>query len=47
MRKLFVAVNTRHEARKACPWAAVLAKAYGGYWAFETDAEYRQWRRQK
>ena len=41
MRKEFVETETREQAENACPWAAEIVKAEGGYWCFEsvTDAE--------
>lgn len=29
------------------PWATVIAKADGGFWAFESRADYRTWRQQR
>lgn len=46
MRKTFIETATRYQARKAAPWAAVIAKANGGFWAFESPDDYRAWRRQ-
>jgi hypothetical protein len=34
-------------ARKAAPWACVLAKVEGGYLAFESFADYRTWKNQR
>lgn len=47
MRTKFVEVATRYAARKACPWASVIAKAEGGFWAFESATDYYIWRGQR
>jgi len=47
MRKEFVECKSRATARRHCPWAAVIAKAEGGYWAFESVDDYRIWKVQK
>jgi hypothetical protein len=47
MRKAFLVVSTRYQAQKTAPWAAVIAKAEGGFWAFESYADYRTWRGQR
>ncbi len=46
MRKEFCEVKTRYMAKKQCPWAAIIAKACGGYWCFESAADYQVWRKQ-
>ena len=43
MRKQFVECRTRNTARRRCPWAVVIAKACGGFWAFESWDDYRIW----
>jgi hypothetical protein len=40
----FIEAATRYAARKAAPWAAVLAKMNGGYLAFATFRSYRLWK---
>ena len=47
MRKQFLPVATRYQARKAAPWAAIIAKCDGGFHAFESADDYRLWRGQK
>lgn len=47
MRKEFVECKSRATAAKRCPWAAIIAKADGGYWIFESITEYRTWKGQK
>lgn len=47
MRKEFTACHSRSTAKRRCPWAAVIAKAEGGYWAFESVADYSVWRNQR
>lgn len=44
---MFIQVATRSEARKAAPWAEVIAKVAGGFMAFEFVTDYDTWRRQK
>jgi len=34
-------------AKKIAPWAAVIAKTFGGFIAFESVADYATWRKQK
>lgn len=47
MRKQFVMCGSRYNARKQCPWASVIAKADGGYMAFESVTDYHIWSSQK
>lgn len=47
MRKTFVECKSYHTARRHCPWASIIAKAYGGYWAFESVVDYQTWRNQR
>lgn len=47
MKKQFVAVKTRKEAKKECPWAEKIVKADGGYLCFESYQDYLLWKRQK
>lgn len=47
MRIEFVECKYRYQAKKACPWASVIAKVTGGYRCFESVADYETWRRQK
>ncbi len=47
MRTEFVMCATRAQARKACPWAAKIAKVEGGYRCFECINHYRMWKNQK
>jgi hypothetical protein len=46
MRMQFTRVKTRYSARKLCPWAAIIAKAEGGFMCFESISDYRIWRSQ-
>jgi hypothetical protein len=47
MRVVFLEVPTYYAARKAAPWATVIAKVTGGYKAFESIQDYETWRNQK
>ena len=47
MRTEFIACASRSTAVRACPWAAKIAKVEGGYYAFESLADYATWRAQK
>lgn len=47
MRTEFLEVSTRYQARKAAPWAAVIASVCGGFRAFESAADYQTWRNQR
>lgn len=47
MRKEFVECKSRSTAARRCPWAAVIAKADGGYWCFESPDDYDQWKGQR
>ena len=47
MRKEFVSCKSYGTAKRHCPWAAVIAKADGGYWAFESIQDYKTWKGQK
>ncbi|GAB0057456.1 hypothetical protein SIID45300_01784 [Candidatus Magnetaquicoccaceae bacterium FCR-1] len=47
MRKEFLEVSTRYMAKKLAPWAAIIAKADGGYMAFESVTDYWTWKQQK
>lgn len=44
MSQMFLPVSTRHKARIAAPWAAVIAKVEGGFIAFATVTGYRIWK---
>jgi len=46
MRKEYVRVATRSQAKKACPWASVIVKVDGGYLCFESVDDYRTWKNQ-
>lgn len=37
-------INQHRLVRMRAPWAAVIAKVTGGYFAFETLNDYRTWR---
>lgn len=47
MRKEFVECKSRSTAKKACPWAGIIAKVVGGFIAFESEDDYRTWKNQK
>ena len=47
MRKEFLRTPTYSAAKKAAPWATVIAKAEGGYHAFESLNDYLTWKAQK
>ena len=47
MRREFVPTASRAKAKRLAPWAAIIAKARGGYWAFESVDDYRVWRGQR
>jgi hypothetical protein len=46
MRKKFVQTTKRSDAERECWWAAFIVKVEGGYWCFESYADYRTWRQQ-
>jgi hypothetical protein len=45
--KFLKGCKSSKQARKLAPWAAVVLKADGGYWAFESTADADQWRKQR
>lgn len=47
MRKLFIEVESRKEAKNEAPWASKIAKVVGGYMAFESVEDYKVWKNQK
>lgn len=47
MRREFIMCKTRRTAQRRAPWAAVLVKAEGGWWAFESSADARMWQQQR
>lgn len=47
MRRVFLQVNTRKQAQRGAPWAAMIVKVEGGYMAFESRADYKTWKNQK
>lgn len=47
MKTQIIAAKSASAARKQAPWAAKVVKVEGGYMAFESVADYAQWRRQK
>lgn len=47
MRQKFFECETRYQAKKGMPWAAVIAKVAGGYIGFESKDDYRTWKNQK
>jgi hypothetical protein len=47
MRKLFIECETVEEATEACPWAAEIIEAEGGFWCFESAEDAEIWREQE
>ena len=47
MRKQFVECETPERAEDACPWAAKIIEAEGGFWCFESVQDAETWRRQE
>lgn len=47
MDKQFVECKTRATAYRRCPWAAKVAKVYGGFMAFKFIGDYHTWKNQK
>lgn len=47
MRTLFIPCKTRRNAQRIAPWAARIVKACGGYWCFESLADYAMWSEQR
>ena len=47
MRTEFVECKTYRTAYRLCPWASAVAKAEGGFWAFESVYDYQVWKNQK
>lgn len=45
--KEFIETHSRYLAKKAAPWAAVVAKVEGGFMAFEYACDYYIWQNQK
>ena len=43
MRRRFIVCDSRADAMIACPWAEIIYKTGGGYWCFESAADYRRW----
>lgn len=44
MRKEFVECKDRRTAIRRCPWACVIIKVNGGFWAYECASEYQIWK---
>ena len=47
MRQKFVECTWRYQAEKECSWACKIAKVCGGYMCFESESDYKIWRKQK
>jgi len=47
MRTEFVACGSYHTAKRRCPWAAVIARTWDGFIAFESVYDYYVWNRQR
>lgn len=43
----FVEAKSYSTAKRRCPWAAKIARVYGGYICFSDVADYKTWRAQK
>jgi len=47
MRQAYITdVKNYRAAKKIAPWAAIIAKAFGGFIAFESATDYATWRKQ-
>ena len=47
MRQAYITeANHYRAAKRIAPWAAIIAKAFGGFIAFESVADYYMWRKQ-
>jgi len=46
MRTEFIETESRYQAKKACPWAAIVTKVVGGYKCFESYTDYETWKNQ-
>jgi hypothetical protein len=42
-----IETTSRRQAVKQAPWACRIVKVCGGYLAFEYEADYQTWKRQK
>lgn len=47
MRSQFIESANRKEAARKAPWACILVKVEGGYYGFESVADYTTWKAQK
>jgi hypothetical protein len=47
LRRAFVGAKHRDEALSRAPWAEVAYKVAGGFMLFETEADFRAWRRDR
>ena len=47
MKTKFIETESRDEAKRACPWAAKIAKVYCGFICFESVDDYKTWKNQK
>lgn len=47
MKKEFIECSARATAKRRAPWAAKIAKVEGGFYAFESVNDYKQWKNQK
>jgi len=47
MRKQFIECKTYRTAYKRAPWACAVARATGGFWAFESADDYANWKKQR
>jgi len=46
MKRELIYLKTYNGAKRRCPWAAVIARIYGGFIAFESVADYNTWKNQ-
>lgn len=47
MREEFVECRSYKTAKRRCPWAAVIMRVEGGFYAFESVVDYQTAKRQK
>ena len=47
MRVKFIETESYQAAKKACPWASITAKVFGGFMCFESVTDYKIWKNQK
>jgi hypothetical protein len=45
-RKEFIETRTKEKAQEEAPWACKLVRTYGGYLAFESMDDFKEWKNQ-